>query len=373
MRALFPLLSRCSRYVGRRQRRTRGSAPRWRDTPASRFPARRGPEAAPAVGTSPTLQATTVSAPRYSASSTRAGMPCSANRKLSGRMPPSSSPTARRRQDRAVGTAHHHAGAAPFQRKQVHRRRADEAGGKTGRRARIDLCRRCVLLDMAIAQQHDLVGHPHRLGLVMRHVQHGDPQPTLQRQDLAAHVGTKLSIEVRQRFIHQADRCFGNDGAAEGHTLLLAAGKLTGLALQQMSDAENLDRARQPPRALGRRNTARPQPEHDILRDVQMGEQGIGLEHHRHAARRGRQVRHVATGDLDPALGRRLQAGDDPQAGGLAASRRAQQHGEAARRDVDRDAAQRRRHAPSPADLDQPHRRAGRGRGARAEMSRRGA
>ncbi len=155
----------------------------------------------------------------------------------------------RRCQDRAVGAAHHHAGATPFKRKQVHRRRADEACGKTGRRARIDLCRRCVLLDMAIAQQHDLVGHAHRLGLVMRHVQHGDPQPTLQRQDLAAHVGAKLRIEVRQRFVHQADRRLGNDGAAEGHTLLLAAGKLAGLALQQMSDAEDLDRARQPPRS----------------------------------------------------------------------------------------------------------------------------
>ena len=140
----------------------------------------------------------------------------------------------RRREDRAVGAAHHHAGATPFKRKQVHRRRADEAGGKTGCRARVDLRRRCVLLDMAIAQQHDLVGHTHRLGLVMRHVQHGDPQPTLQRQDLAAHVGTKLRIEVRQRLIHQADRRLGNDGAAERHTLLLAAGKLAGLALEQM-------------------------------------------------------------------------------------------------------------------------------------------
>ena len=172
-------------------------------------------------------------------------------RRLSGRMPPSDVAARRRREQRAVGAAHHHAGAAPFERKQVHRRRADEAGGEAGCRARVDLGRRRVLLDMAVAQQHDLVGHAHGLGLVMRHVQHGDAKPALQRQDLAPHVGAKLRIEVRQRFIHQADRRLGDDGAAERHALLLAAGQLAWLALQQMPDAEDLHRARQPARALG--------------------------------------------------------------------------------------------------------------------------
>ena len=63
------------------------------------------------IGTSPTRQATTVSAPRYSAYSTRAGMPRSANRRLSGRIPPEHLTDRRRRKDRAIGSPHHHPGS----------------------------------------------------------------------------------------------------------------------------------------------------------------------------------------------------------------------------------------------------------------------
>ena len=150
---------------------------------------------------------------------------------------------------------------------------------------------------MAIAQQHDLVGHAHRLGLIMRHVQHGDPQPTLQRQDLAAHVGTKLSIEVRQRFIHQADRCFGNDGAAEGHTLLLAAGKLAGLALQQMSDAENFDRARASRRERSGAGTRRARSPNTIFSMSLLRRRSFGKQSKASGARR-RQSHWTATRHL---------------------------------------------------------------------------
>ncbi len=251
MRRPSPVLATRARCVGRRRHRTGGSVRRWRDAPrvpvcqhdaarqARQQSARRPPCRRPPCRHRDIPRA-------------RPGPECPAR-------PAADSPAGCRRaasppdggaSDRTVGAPHHHAGAASLQREQVHRRRADEAGGETGRRTRIDLGRRRVLLDVAVAQQHDLVGHAHRLGLVVRDVQHGDAQPTLQRQDLAPHVGAKLCIEVRQRFIHQADRRLGDDGAAECHALLLAAGQLAGLALQQMSDAEDLHRARQPARAL---------------------------------------------------------------------------------------------------------------------------
>ena len=191
---------------------------------------------------SPAAQATTVSAPRYSRMP-HAGGRCRARAErasASGRMPPTLSAGVGGARIGPVGAAQHHAVAAPLQREQVHRRRADEAGSETGRRTRVDFGRRRVLLDMPVAQQHDLVGHAHGLGLVVRHVEHGDAEPPLQRQNLAPHVGAKLCVQVRQRFVHQADRRLGDDRAAQCDTLLLAAGELARLAFEQMADAKDL-------------------------------------------------------------------------------------------------------------------------------------
>ena len=165
----------------------------------------------------------------------------------------------------------------------------------------------------------------------------------------------KLRVEVRQRLIHQAHRRLGDDGAAQRHALLLPAGQLPGLAFQQRTDAEDFHRALQTARALRRRHAPCLQSEHDVLGHRQMREQRIGLEHHGDAARGGRQARNVAAADFDAALARGLQSGDDAQAGGLAAAGRPEQHGEAARSHVQRDAVQRGRASPMPADGCQSH------------------
>jgi len=169
-------------------------------------------------------------------------------------------------------------------------------------------------------------------------------------------------VQVRQRFVHQADRRLGHDRPAERHALLLPARQLRRLALQQMADAEDFHRARQPPRSFRRRHAARPQAERDVLGHGQMREQGVGLEHHRHAARGGRQMRDIAAGDFDPAATGGFQAGNDAQAGGLAAPGRPEQYGEAAGGDFQRDCVQRCHAAPLPADPGQPHGGTARGR-----------
>ena len=223
-------------------------------------------------------------------------------------------------QDRAIRSAQNHAAAAPFKRKEIHRRRPDEARTETGCRPSVDFGGRRVLLDVAVAQEDDLISHAHGFGLVMGYVKHGDAEPTLKRQNLAPHVGAKLRVEVRQRFVHQTDRRLGHDGATESHTLLLAAGKLARLAVHHVADAKDFHRTREPTRALSRRHPARLQTEDDVFCDTQVWEQGIGLKHHRNPARGGGQVGDIATGNLDPALGGGFEAGNDSQACGLAAA-----------------------------------------------------
>ena len=140
--------------------------------------------------------------------------PSATTRTCSGRMPSFRSASAGRGDD-------------------VHRRRADEARREDRRRPRVEVGGRRVLLDPAAAQQHDLVGHAHRLGLVVGDVDHRHAELLLQRADLAPHLLAQLRIEVRQRLVHQADRRLGDDRAAERDALLLAARELRGLALEQ--------------------------------------------------------------------------------------------------------------------------------------------
>ena len=87
----------------------------------------------------------------------------------------------------------------------------------------------------------------------------------LQPADLAAHLATQLRVQVRERLVHQAHRRLGDDRAAQGHALLLAAGKLRGLALQELTQSQQLRHAREPRLAV--RHFAHAQPEDDVLGD----------------------------------------------------------------------------------------------------------
>ena len=81
--------------------------------------------------------------------------------------------------------------------------------------------------------------------------------------------------------------------------------------------------------ARGTRRTLSPKTM--FSRNRQVGKQRVGLEHHRGSAPRRGELRHVAAADLDRAGIRALQPGDQPQRGRLAATRRTEQHHQAAR------------------------------------------
>src|SRR5262249_47491735 len=62
----------------------------------------------------------------------------------------------------------------------------------------------------------------------------------------------------------------------------------------------------------------------DIAGDIHVRKEGVVLEHHVDRAAKGGDPHHRSAGDLDVALGRLLEAGDQAQAGGLAAARGAE-------------------------------------------------
>ena len=103
--------------------------------------------------------------------------------------------------------------------------------------------------------------------------------------------------------------------------------------------------------ALGLGHLADHQAIGDVLRHGHMGEQGVVLEHGVDVALIGRHAGHGAAVDQHLARGRLLEAGDQPQAGGLARARRPQHGEELAVGDVEADVVDGPHLAVVPADL----------------------
>ena len=156
--------------------------------------------------------------------------------------------------------------------------------------------------------------------------------------DLDAHLHAQFGVEVGERFVEQEDLRLAHDGAADGDALALAARELLGLALQQRLDAEDFGGALHALLDLGLGRPRRFEAEGEVLVHRHMRVERIGLEHHGDAALGRRHLVHALAVDHQVAAGDRLEPGDHAQQGGLAAARRADEHGELARLDGEVDA-----------------------------------
>ncbi len=249
-------------------------------------------------------------------------------------------------------------GGQPRQIHDVHRWRADEACRKDRCRAGIERSRCRVLFDPAVAQQDHLVGHAHRLDLVVRDVDHRDAELLLQAADLAPHFLAQLRVEVRKRLVHQAHRGLRDDRPPERDALLLAARELRGLAVEQCREAQQLGDARQAPRMVAL--LAHLQAEQDVLAHVEVRKERVRLEHHREPPLARREPRDVAPVDDDAPRARCVEPGDQAQGRRLAAARRPEQHDEGAGGGLEARVVDRRLVPPEPGDMLQPDRTHGR-------------
>ena len=87
---------------------------------------------------------------------------------------------------------------------------------------------------MSCVQHDDLVGHGHRLDLVMGDVDHRGAKRLVQPHQLDPHVGPQGGIKVGQGFVEQEDLRLAHDGAADGNPLALAARQGAGLLAQPL-------------------------------------------------------------------------------------------------------------------------------------------
>ena len=210
-----------------------------------------------------------------------------------------------------------------------HVARADEARDEFRARAVIDVLRRAGLLDLAVVHHRDHVGGGHRLRLVVRDVDGGVAILVVQPPHLEAHFLAQVGVEIGQRLVEQQRLWLDDQRARQRDALLLAAREFARIAVGELAQLRGAEDRRD--LALDRRavDFAQFEAVGDVLRHRHVRPQRVALEDHRHVAPLGRHGAGRRGDDLaadaDFARGRLDETGDQPQRGGLAAARRAQQ------------------------------------------------
>ena len=142
----------------------------------------------------------------------------------------------------------------------------------------------------------------------------GDPGGALNPANLLPGLQPESGVQIAQRLVQQENLRHFHQSPGNGHPLLLAAGKLAGLALQQALDLHQLRRLQSlfVHLLLGKFVLPLPvfQGEPDVLQHRQMGIQGIVLEHQPHPPVLRRQIRHVVLAEENLPGSRLLQSAE---------------------------------------------------------------
>ena len=181
------------------------------------------------------------------------------------------------------------------------------------------------LIDPAVIQDGDAVGHAHRLFLIVRDVQHGHAEPLLDFLDLDLHLEAQILVEGAERLVHQHDRRVKDDRAGQCDTLLLPARQLMRVAIGEAAEPHQVERPIHPLGDVVFGPAPSAQRESHILEDVQVGKDRIILKHHAETALLRRHGGDILAVEDDGALIWPHKPGDHHQSGGLARARRPEQ------------------------------------------------
>ncbi len=241
-----------------------------------------------------------------------------------------------------VGARDQRAGGAhfdhpPFQQIYV----ADEIGDPSRVGLLVDLRRSCDLDQMPSIHHADAVGDGHRLLLIVRHDDEGEPERLLQAHQLELRLLAQLLVERRERLVEQQHARPLHQRARQRDALALPAGKCIGLAFAQTFEPHQREHLAHAGRDLLLGQPLLLQAEGDIALDREMGKQRVALEHHVDRAPIGRHCRDVCPIEQDAPLARGLEAGQHAQQGGLAAAGGTEQREELPFVDVERNVCDR--------------------------------
>ena len=219
--------------------------------------------------------------------------------------------------------------------------RADEVGGEAGRGELVDVGRCPDLHDLAPVHDGDPGREGHGLFLVVGHHHEGDAEPLLDRHQLELGLLAQLLVERAERLVEQQHLGLLDQRAGQGNPLALPAGELVRPTLGEGRELHQVEHGGDPVGDLGLGKTIPLQAVGDVLLHGHVGEERVGLEHHVDRPLIGRQAAHILAIDEDAPRGRRLEAGQHAQQGGLAAAGAAQQAEQLAPIDLDVDVVDR--------------------------------
>ena len=209
--------------------------------------------------------------------------------------------------------------------REIHRRRAHEAGNEQVVGSVVDPRRRVHLLQRPLAHHADAVAERQRLGLVVRDVQHRRSELALDPGDLVPQLDPEAVVEAGQRLVHQERARLADDRAPERDPLRLATGERPRCLLEERAQAERRRGAAHASVDLGLLQLPRAQAEGQVVVHRHVRVQRQVLEHHRDVPLRRRAIGHVLVVEEDPALRHAFQTGDQAQQRRLARSGRSEQ------------------------------------------------
>ena len=181
------------------------------------------------------------------------------------------------------------------------------------------------LLDAALGHDHHRVRHGQGLLLIVGHEHKGNAGGLLDLLQLLLHILAQLQIQGGQRLVQQQHLGLAHQSPGDGYPLLLPAGKAGDAAVLKAGEGNQGEHI--PHLLLDFRfgHLLLPQGEGHVLKHVQMGEQGIALEHGVHVALVGGHIVDVLPHEDNVPLIGALKPADEPQGGCLAAAGGTQQ------------------------------------------------
>ena len=183
----------------------------------------------------------------------------------------------------------------------------------------VDVHGRADLLDVAARHDHHHVGHGESLLLVVGDVDEGDARGSLDLLQLALHILAELEVQGSQRLVQEQNAGMVDQGAGDGHTLLLTAregGDAATLKALEVDHSQHLLHLL-PDLLLG--SLLEAQTEGYVLVNVQMGKQRVLLKNRVDETAVGRDVRNFLPIEKHLSAIGRFKAADDPEGGGLTA------------------------------------------------------
>jgi hypothetical protein len=233
-------------------------------------------------------------------------------------------------------------------RLQVHRGGADEGGDEFGCRPVEEFLGGAGLRDPAGIHHDQMGGHGQGLVLVVGDQHQGRPDLSVQSQDLCPGAGAQLRVEGGERLIQEKHLGSADDRPAQGDPLTLATAEFGRFAGQERVEPQQGGDARHPPGDLGVGRPVAPvmpglqtQPEGQVRGHGHVRVQSVVLEDHGHIAVAGALLGDGRTAEEQVTCRGRLEAGQHPEQGGLAAARRPHDDGEGPGRNVQVDRVER--------------------------------